>query len=272
MIPLWRFINSEPASGASNMGLDEAILIAHAAGQVPPTVRVYSWERPTLSLGYAQGADSTVYGSGNIAPLLELCRQAGVDVVRRPTGGRAILHHLELTYSVVISTSLLGNESSIIRSYRFLCAALVAALKSLGIEAQLSTEKVDFPPLDEDSPRMCFAAGSRSDIVVKGAKIIGSAQARKKGVLLQHGSIPLRFDEALQTVVFGQTFRQSLTQGRITSIEREADKAVTYQEVARAVRQGFQGLFACQPDETSLTTSELALSQHLAVEKYLRPT
>lgn len=268
MIRPWRFFDTGPAPGPFNMALDEAMLTAHSEGLVPPTLRVYAWERPTLSLGYAQGRHSPASLRRDVAPLLERCRRAGLEVVRRPTGGRAILHHLEITYSVVIGVSLLGSESSITRSYRFLCAGVVAAFRSLGIQAEFSAGREDSPPLAEPVPRMCFALASRSDVVVKGAKAVGSAQARRNGVLLQHGSIPLRYDEALQTAIFGQTFRQSLQKGRITSLEQEVGRPLAYEEVAQAVKQGFESVFGGQPLEASPTESELTLGRLLAAEKY----
>lgn len=250
------------------MSLDEAILTAHAEGLVAPTVRVYAWEPPTLSLGYAQGRHSADSALGAVSPLLERARHLGLEVVRRPTGGRAILHHLEITYSVVISASLLGNESSIVRSYRFLCAGVVAALGCLGIQAEFSTRQRDPSSTSEPLPRMCFAVPSRSDLVVRGAKVVGSAQARRNGALLQHGSIPLRYDETLQAAIFGRTFSRSLEQGRITSLEREAGRPLAYHEAAQALKAGFESLFAAQPQDTAPTEHELNLCRLLVAEKY----
>jgi len=264
----WRFFDTGPASGPFNMGLDEAILAAHAQALVPPTVRVYAWERPTLSLGYAQRDDLAFARGEGVKSLLERCRGAGLEVVRRPTGGRAILHHLEITYSVVIRTSLLGGESSISRSYRFLCRGLAIALERLGIQVDFSAGSDGTPPFGKAVPQMCFAVGSRSDVVVNGAKVVGSAQARKNGALLQHGSIPLGYDEGLQAAVFGQTFCQSLEEGKITSLERAAGRPIAYEEAARAIREGFRDLFDVEGDQAPPEERELALARRLAEKKY----
>ena len=268
MIGAWRFLDTGAASGSFNMALDEAILTAHADGLVPPTIRVYAWQQPTVSLGYAQRADSRIRGREDVARLLERCRAAGLEVVRRPTGGRAILHHLEVTYSAAIRTSLLEEGSSIVGSYRFLCGGLVNALRSLGIAADFGDAHDDAGGAVRSTEQMCFALGSRSDLLVKGAKVVGSAQARRHGALLQHGSIPLRYDRALQGAVFGSGFRDSEERGTITSLEREAGRAFSYQEVAAALKEGFESLFGCPPEETGTIEAELALSRLLASEKY----
>ncbi|MEW5933385.1 MAG: biotin/lipoate A/B protein ligase family protein, partial [Bacillota bacterium] len=123
----WRLIRDGYHDGATNMAVDEAIMLAHARGEVPPTLRFYGWRPPALSLGYAQKAEREVD--------LEACRRAGVDVVRRPTGGRAVLHDREVTYSVVISTALFPG--SVVETYRRLSAGLVEGLRLLGLQAEV---------------------------------------------------------------------------------------------------------------------------------------
>lgn len=250
------------------MALDEAILAAHAQARVPPTVRVYAWKSPTLSLGYAQGKHPASSPRGDLAPLLERCRRAGVGVVRRPTGGRAILHHLEVTYSVTVSASLLGPDSTIARSYRLLCAAIIAALRTLGLEVEFSGRERDPSEPAGAGTAMCFALGAGSDVVIRGAKVVGSAQLRRDGVVLQHGSIPLRYDEALQAAVFGRIFHRSLLSGRITCLEEEAGCHLDHPQTAQALKRGFVSVFGCQPQETPPTDFELDLAALLATKKY----
>jgi len=177
----WRLLRTFPAQGAWNMAVDEAILESAGTGAVPPTIRLYAWSPPCLSLGYAQTTSDVNFESLN---------SFGWDIVRRPTGGRAILHTDELTYSVSgmnLEPQLVG---SVLESYQRLSLGLLEALRLMGIEA-------DTPKLSSDSNSnsnfnpVCFEVPSNYEITVAGKKLIGSAQARRKSGVLQHGSLPL---------------------------------------------------------------------------------
>ena len=162
------------------MALDEALLEAVGSGELPATLRVYGWSVPTLSLGYFQ----------RIAEVLADERFSDVPVVRRPTGGGAIWHHHELTYAVVLPEShALARPST--QLYRAVHAAITGGLVSFGIGAVRQGEL--FPPVDceRSRPLLCFTDRSPEDIVFAGAKIVGSAQRRRGGAVLQHGSILL---------------------------------------------------------------------------------
>jgi lipoyl(octanoyl) transferase len=174
----WRLILDAPASGAWNMAVDEVLLDGVAADSAPPTLRFYSWSPACLSLGYFQP-----FSVVNV----EGCRRLGIDVVRRPTGGRAILHDRELTYSVALPASVLGHEAGILPSYRRLSRALQAGLQRLGIDAGLAPES-EAPIRAEQGPA-CFDRPSAHEILLHGRKLVGSAQVRRAGTLLQHGSI-----------------------------------------------------------------------------------
>ena len=179
MTGTWRLLETGAGPGAWNMAVDEAMLEAHRQGLAPPTLRVYRWARPTLSLGYAQRLD----GLDLAAP-----RAAGVDVVRRPTGGRAVLHAGDLTYAVVAS----GLPASVSASYRRIADALVDGLAGLGLA----------PAVVPGATRpgrsaACFASSTRADLVVDGRKVVGSAQLRREGAVLQHGTIYLARPAAL---------------------------------------------------------------------------
>lgn len=179
MSATWRLLDTGAGPGDWNMAVDEAMLEAHRQGLVPPTLRVYRWSRPTLSLGYAQKLEGL-----DVAAL----RAASVDVVRRPTGGRAVLHVGDLTYAVVAS----GLPDGVSASYRVIAGALVEGLARCGLA----------PAIVPGATRpgrsaACFASSTRADLVVDGRKVVGSAQLRREGAVLQHGTIYLERPTAL---------------------------------------------------------------------------
>ena len=180
MAKKWRLISDPPLPGAVNMQRDLDILEEVASGKAPPTLRLYRWAPPALSLGRFQKAEAVAD--------LEACRRLGVDLVRRPTGGRAILHDRELTYSFVVPDSRLYIPAGVIPSYRFISRALLGAFEILQIDAALSPES---PRGADLAPGSCFDTPSAYELRVAGKKVVGSAQLRRKGMLLQHGSILL---------------------------------------------------------------------------------
>lgn len=178
----WRTLVSRPADGAENMATDEALLErARTSGEC--VMRLYQWARPTLSLGRNQTARGQY----------DLCRarELGVDFVRRPTGGRAVLHHRELTYSVTGPASQLG---SLRESYARVNRLLVAALRRLGVMAAVAPGR-GRAPAPGLSP--CFDSPGQGELVLGERKLVGSAQWRDDGAFLQHGSILVDDDQAL---------------------------------------------------------------------------
>jgi lipoyl(octanoyl) transferase len=179
----WRLVvTPRPASGFWNMAVDEALLAAASTG-APPTLRLYAWRGPWLSLGHAQPFDGATF---------EACRRAGVGVVRRVTGGRAVLHGADLTYAVTASERALPD--GLHASYRILSDALVDALRGLGIEAErvAGGRRRVAPAAGFD----CFAEAADDEVCAGGRKLAGSAQRRGGGALLQHGSVRLAPDPA----------------------------------------------------------------------------
>jgi lipoate-protein ligase A len=160
------------------MAVDEALLEGVAAGRSPATLRFYRWTPACLSLGYFQSFDIVD---------LDGCRARGVEIVRRPTGGRAILHDRELTYSVTLPASVLGHDAGIVPSYHRLSRALQAGLQDLGVPATLAPAGA--APAVADRGPVCFDRPSTHEILLGGRKQVGSAQVRRAGALLQHGSI-----------------------------------------------------------------------------------
>jgi len=178
---MWRFLVTPPAAGPENMALDEALM--HRARRTGEWVlRVYSWSEPTISFGRNQSARGRYD--------LPRIRELGHGVVRRPTGGRAILHHREITYSV---TAPAENAGDLRTSYGRINRLLLTALRSLGAEAEMaSSSGRQVPP--GQSP--CFEHPSVGELVVDGRKLAGSAQWRADGALLQHGSILVEDDQS----------------------------------------------------------------------------
>jgi lipoyl(octanoyl) transferase len=171
------------------MAVDEVLLAGVAAGSAPPTLRFYEWAPPCLSLGYFQ-AFEVVDVAG--------CRRLGVDVVRRPTGGRAILHDRELTYSVALPLRLLGDERGVLPSYHRISLALAGGLHRLGVPAVLAPEAA--AQSGPDHGPVCFDRPSAHEILLGGRKLVGSAQVRRATAILQHGSILIepRIDRLLE--------------------------------------------------------------------------
>jgi len=177
-------IDPEPRRGAANMAVDEYLF--HDLGEEPRTIaRFYSWARPTASLGYSQTADEILD--------LDCCRRKGIDVVRRMTGGKLVLHWREITYSIASSDTETFSPT-LAESYRMISVALIRGLEKMGLRARLAGP----PPASYRKGNMpCFAYPARDEIEINGRKIVGSAQKRMAGRFLQHGSIPLQDDEGL---------------------------------------------------------------------------
>jgi lipoate-protein ligase A len=235
---VWRFIDSGALTGAENMARDEALLEAHARGEIAPTLRVYGWRPPAVSLGRFQRVESSID--------LEACRALGVDVVRRPTGGRAILHTAnEVTFSLVVSAARLGT-TGVMDSYRALASGIVGALRSLGLDARLVERSGTTSPTMAQDPA-CFAVKARCDLVVGDAKLVGSAQVQRHGVILQQNSLPLRIDLG----EWRKVFLRSDDAPRAAGLCDAAGRDVGYAEVAEALRRGFAEALGVRFEESA---------------------
>ena len=221
------------------MKYDERLAKSLVASDRPSVVRFYGWNPPALSLGWHQDI-------GDID--LEKCAEAGIDVVRRPTGGRAILHSDEVTYSVV----MVASQKSVLSVYRDVSEALVMGLRALGADVALEKTQPNFPSLyRSSSAAACFASSARYEIHVAGRKLVGSAQrrfARRDGeeVVLQHGSILLGADH-LRMVDFLKALdddqRLELKcelQGKTIDLASVLDRKVEPEEVVLALKRGFE--------------------------------
>jgi len=181
--PVWRLIEDEPRPGPENMAIDEALLRSFDPAVSPPVLRLYGWQPPALSLGRFQKAAEVLD--------LERCRAGGVPVVRRITGGGVIYHADEVTYALVCSPEQIPPSSSIKDSFRVLTGFLLALYRGLGLDASYALDAVSPETRLGERTSFCFAGKESFDILVKGRKIGGNAQRRQKGIIFQHGSLPL---------------------------------------------------------------------------------
>jgi len=278
----WRLLVDEGLPGAMNMELDEALLES-AIGGSGPVLRFYTWRPSALSLGVNQPI-------GEIDP--EACARLGFDVVRRLTGGRAVLHQHELTYSIAARSDNRLVSGGVVESYRKISAALVAGLRTLGTHVELAPpdralhsslararRAADFsegePATGEGSHgAICFDAASDYELTANGRKLVGSAQARRGGALLQHGSILLDVDWEAWASVFafrtegGRLRAMQKLPSRMTSLREELGRPVSEQEVREALQAGFASAFEIDLVPGEATGAELELASRLAREKY----
>lgn len=259
----WRLLMTGTADGAMNMAVDHAIMEAVAGGRVLPTLRFYAWNPPCLSLGYTQPAADVDQ---------ERLAANGWDMVRRMTGGRAILHTDELTYSVAVKAEHPLVAGDIVGSYRRLSQALLAGLHGLGADPQADRRA------DEHSTTkgpVCFEVPSHYEITINGQKMIGSAQVRKFGAVLQHGSCPLYGDIAriCDVLVFENDEERETAQKRVreraATLESALGKVVSWEQAANAMICGFQDTFNLAFETAdSLTPEEQARAETLFDQQY----
>ncbi len=262
----WRLLlEPVPARGAWNMAVDEAILEAVGRGDSLPTLRLYAWEPACLSLGYAQ-------------PLTDVdiprLQTRGWELVRRLTGGRAVLHTDEITYSIIAPLDEPHVAGTVLKSYSRLAAALVEALRllSLPVEVQERAGTGNKTP----NP-VCFEVPSTSEITIGGKKLVGSAQARRREGILQHGSLPLTGDltRILQVLVYPdeetRTGAASHLLERATTVETALGRVVSWNDAAQAYIAAFRSVLALELQPGELSPQERERTGQLAAAKYIAP-
>lgn len=252
---VWRLVESGPGSAAWNMAVDEALALVHAQGNTPPTLRLYTWDPPAVSVGYAQALEGEVN--------LEECRRAGVHWVRRPTGGRAVLHEYELTYCVVIRQSLLPG--SVLATYRRLAAGLAEVLRRLGLDPTLAGA-TDRPCRRSAA---CFDEASAHELLVAGKKVLGSAQVRRDGVILQHGSLLLEFSPG-RLAQFLPGLSPERVGARAAGVSELRGRPTSAGEAAGAFREGFARGLGITLRPGGLTVKERQLAETL-LPRYADP-
>lgn len=244
----WRLIRTEPASGASNMALDQALLEAASGDLFPVTLRFYRWEPPALSIGRFQPLSDVD---------LDACATEHIEVVRRPTGGKSILHLDDFTYSIVVPPSFPLPES-VVEAYRLISGGILRALQHLGLSAALQSRA------HEDyraAGGACFAAATQADLEYEGRKLCGSAQVRRGGAILQHGSIMLgdhsdllfrllRYDSEAEMNFQREHYRIRCIALSQTGIPR------SWTDIANAFISGFRETFAADISQGGLSAGE----------------
>ncbi|MCS6909885.1 MAG: lipoate--protein ligase family protein [Anaerolineales bacterium] len=262
---IWRLLLTPPLDGPLNMAVDEALLDAVAEGRSPPTLRLFAWTPPCLSLGYAQPLSDVD---------MERLRAHGWDLVRRPTGGRAILHTDELTYSVIAPMDEPRVLGGVIESYRRLSAGLLRGLQILGLHVRAYKKTAAPNPSPSTSLPVCFEVPSDYEITANGRKLLGSAQVRKRGAVLQHGSLPLvgdiaRICDALRFESEAERERvKARVRERATTAQAALGREVSWDEAARAIRTGFAEALKLEFLEAALSADEQAAAEKLRTEKY----
>ena len=271
----WRLIKDSYYTGFMNMAIDEAIMIAHREGLVPPTIRFYQWSPAAVSLGYFQDLQKEID--------VDVCKNLGIDVVRRPTGGKAVLHDKELTYSFVIRESHPLVNDSILETYKKISGGMIRGLSYLGITAELvplreklksaSSGNEAKPKISHsDIKSICFSVPSQYEVQVEGKKIIGSAQVRKKEIVLQHGSLLIELEKDKLFSVFNfpsaQIRERLKTRFKATSLEEILKKKINFSELSEILPQGFEEEFGVKLTEGKLTEQEEKISKDLLENKY----
>ncbi|NLY74304.1 MAG: lipoate--protein ligase family protein [Firmicutes bacterium] len=254
----WRVLTYQIADPAWNMAVDEAIFIRYLEGISPPTLRFYGWSPPTLSIGYFQDLEREIK--------IDVIRQKGYGLVRRNTGGRAVLHDRELTYSVIAGVKE-GFPDSLIESYLFISRAFIEALRSLGVEAELNQGAAK-----RGTTGACFESPSWYEITVNGRKLIGSAQLRRQNAFLQHGSILIRFSAADLGAVLNlpddsSAAYMNMLRAKICCLE-ELGINLEPSELALKISDSFQKLYGFPFEAGDLNGAELELANSLAKKKY----
>jgi lipoate-protein ligase A len=249
------------------MAVDEAILQTVAEGHAPPTVRFFGWTPPCLSLGYAQPLRDVDQ---------ERLRTLGWDLVRRPTGGRAILHTDELTYSVIAPMAEPRVLGGVIESYRQLSAGLLRGLEILGLRVRADKEygKDSTSKIQDSNLPVCFEVPSNYEITAGEKKLLGSAQVRKRKVVLQHGTLPLTGDitRICDALHFDSEEARGQVRARVaeraTTVANVLGREVTWSEAAHAMQHGFAATLNLTWDEQPLSPEEHQRAAQLKEEKY----
>jgi lipoate-protein ligase A len=260
----WRLIHSPPASGSWNMALDEALLQSVQAGLALPTLRLYDWVPATLSLGYAQPLRNV-----DLTKLEEL----GWGIVRRPTGGRAILHVDEITYSVTAPIAEKRIAGGVLESYQRLSGALLKAVELLDVPAIGNQVRKKESKVSEPNP-ICFEAPSDYEITVDGKKLLGSAQARRKEGVLQHGSLPLHGDigRIANALVFSSENKRTRAANRVrqsaATVQDGVGSIISWDHAAKAFKQAFAEVLNLEFILEEPSKYEFQLAESWESEKY----
>ncbi len=253
----WRLIDSGPCHAFYNMALDEAIAQETMRTGAVPTLRLYGWDRPAVTLGRFQCA-------GEVDT--DYCADNDIPFVRRPTGGRAILHGDELTYSFAATTAGGLFSGDLFKSYAALSAVFLTGFKLAGLDVQVTGRRKKSPSPNEQSGTknpLCFSATSYGEITVEGKKIIGSAQRRWSTGMLQQGSIPFETDREGTADVFGSTHGADELIGL-----RQLNPKITRESLKDALVRGFKEALNITLEQSHPSPKEREEALRLVEQKY----
>jgi lipoate-protein ligase A len=219
------FIPFSKFDADTNMQIDKLILEQSVKDNLAPTLRLYGWKSPSVTLGKNQSLEGVNK---------DFCAKNNIGTVHRPTGGRAVFHDVELTYSFVTPANFLANGHSVRSSYKEISEALVIAFKNLGIDLSFPQDKKIFP-----ENGYCMAVSTGSDLSYDGKKLIGSAQFRKQGYILQHGSILIELDRK----IIADIFNDDSAAGEVITLGEINKNLCNMDLLAEAVKKGFEEKF-----------------------------
>lgn len=249
-----RFIDTGYNDAYTNMAIDEAILTYCDK----PTLRVYQWSSPSISVGYNQNVNEEIN--------LEKCREHKIVIVRRITGGKAVFHDKEITYSLIVPENAISLPKDVTESCRAIAQGLVIALEKVGLKAEIKKQP------ERLATPICFNSSNWYELSVNNKKISGSAQRRLNGKILQHGPILMDFDYGMNALLFksnGAIDSLENLKKRITSIKNELNTEISYGKLASAIKYGFQKNFSFDFLNDDLSSEEIKLTKKLKSEKYL---
>jgi len=251
----WRLLRDGGADAAQNMAIDEALLEAHERDEaLPPALRLYGWSSPSYSLGRTQRG----IGSGDLERLLA----SGFEVVRRPTGGDGVLHEHERTYAVVGSLGSRDFPRGVVDTYARIARALVSAVSSLGVSDARSAQATR--RTGRQDAAVCFERLSGCEVLARGRKLIGSAQARRRRAFLQHGSIPIRLTAARLAEAAGRPVDGEAFIDLASALGREPQG----EELDRALVAAFEAELGVELLPSHLTREEALRAAELRAWRY----
>ena len=256
MTETWHFMNTGSHHPYYNMALDEALLNFVSRGEIDPVVRFYTWNPPTLSIGYFQRLSKEID--------IEKVKEKGYGLVRRQTGGRGVLHDKELTYSVIVPEAHPDMPQTVTEAYRVISGGLLEGFKSLGFDAHFAVprSKEEREKLKQPRSSVCFDAPSWYELVVEGKKIAGSAQTRQKGVILQHGSIlqDVDIDDLFDMFIFkNEKLKAKMKEAfveKAVAINDLSNETITLAQMEVAFKEGFKKALDIEFKPLELTVAQ----------------
>jgi lipoyl(octanoyl) transferase len=257
MTHFWRFLDTGVNSAFFNMALDEALLLCSCNTRYP-VLRLYSWSSPSISIGYFQNAEKCLN--------LVYCKENSIDVVRRITGGRAVYHDKEVTYSIIIPKYSKFFKNNNLELYRFLSGGLLSGLKKIGIDCKL--EKPTTRRSCYQDKANCFSATSSYEITAAGKKLVGSAQKWSDIGVIQQGSILIRMNKERLCKIFNKSNVDGFMNSNFTTISEVSGLIPSHEVIVNSLKKGFEESLGINFIDSGLRNSELDTMNYLIKNKY----